>query len=264
MITGYRFLVKPKFRFNLIEKSQSVILFTFIDGSMEDCTLPRLLTGLKHSFAITLLLGFVFMTQTAVAVAADPVAGKAKAATCAVCHGAEGVSSNPQWPNLAGQQEAYLLEQLLAFQKGAKGPRNSSTMTSIVATMTPADLADIAAYYASLPIPHSGTTRQSLYDQGKMLYRYGDASRGIPACMACHGPDGRGNSPGKIPEVAGQNDQYIMKELQLYANGGRSTDPNQIMHDIAKRMNDKDMAAVASYMAGLQVQQPTSQVLPQH
>lgn len=182
----------------------------------------------------------------------DIAAGKAKAATsCASCHGADGSTSvSPNVPKLAGQNEAYISKELLDFQLGPKGGRNSPVMANFVAGMSKADIAVLAAYYASLPCA-VGTAKPENIALGQKLYRGGDIQRGIPACAACHGPDGWGNPPAAFPGLSGQNSSYVADQLKAFRSGTRRNDWNQIMRDIAAKMTDQDIDAVANYVSGL-------------
>jgi cytochrome c553 len=112
------------------------------------------------------------------------------------------------------------------------------------------DMADLAVYFASLK--NTGLEADpSYWKAGEMLYRGGDKTRSIPACMACHGPAGRGAEAAKFPALRGQQSVYIVKQLTDYASGARPTGPNNIMQAIAKRLTADDMRNVASYVQGL-------------
>ncbi len=173
--------------------------------------------------------------------------GKEKSATCAACHADDGNTSTPNIPKLAGQHESYLYDQLVAFKKGnAKGGRYNAIMAGIVATLNNEDMADLAAYYASL----KRGTNQANPDQlarGQQLYRAGDHNKGIPACSACHGPSGAGNALGKIPALSAQNAEYTVLQLKRYKND----DSDCVMCAVASAMDDDDMKTVANYIAGL-------------
>ena len=117
-------------------------------------------------------------------------AGKNKAITCAACHGAAGISANPLWPNIAGQSAPYLVAQLKAFKDGA---RNDALMTSQVMMLSEQDMADLAVYFESLRGPAQAVADPDLVSKGEALYRGGEVSKEVAACMACHGPGGAGN-----------------------------------------------------------------------
>jgi cytochrome c553 len=111
-------------------------------------------------------------------------------------------------------------------------------------------MADLGAYFDSLV--NTGLEADPSYWQaGEKLYRGGDAVRGIPACMACHGPTGQGNSAAKFPALRGQHSVYVVKQLNDYASGARATGPNGIMQTIAKRLSSEDMRNVAAYLQGM-------------
>jgi cytochrome c553 len=174
-------------------------------------------------------------------------AGAAKAATCQACHGASGNSTNPEWPSLAGLGADYIAEQLNNFKTGK---RASPVMMPMTANLTPDDMADLGLYFDSLP--NTGLEADpSFWQAGERLYRGGDQPRGIPACMACHGPTGRGNEPAKFPALRGQQPGYLVKQLNDYATGTRATGPNGIMQIIAKRLSPDEIKSVASYVQGI-------------
>jgi cytochrome c553 len=174
-------------------------------------------------------------------------AGAAKAATCQACHGANGNSTNPEWPSLAGLGADYIAEQLKNFKDGK---RANPVMMPMTATMTPDDMADLGLYFDSLP--NTGLEADPSYWQaGEKLYRAGDPAREIPACMACHGPTGKGNGPAKFPALRGQHANYVIKQLNDYASGTRTTGPNGIMQTISKRLSADDMRNLASYLQGI-------------
>lgn len=197
----------------------------------------------------TLVTVIAAMALTNVSVAAgDAKAGKAKAASCVACHGPKGNSTNPAWPKLAGQGEAYIAKQLADFKEGKK--RIDPIMASQVKDMTPQDMADIGAYFAKQKSTQ-GAANEKLVEAGAKLYRGGNKRKGIAACMACHGPNGAGNPAAKFPKVSGQHAAYIEKAMKDFRSGKRSNDSNKMMQDIAEVMTDKEIAAVASYISGL-------------
>ncbi len=173
--------------------------------------------------------------------------GATKALVCQACHGANGNSINAEWPSLAGIGADYIAEQLKNFKEGK---RNNPVMMPIVASLSADDMADLGAYFDSLT--NTGLEADPSYWQaGEKLYRGGDAARAIPACMACHGPTGRGNEPAKFPALRGQQSVYVVKQLNDYASGARKTGPNGIMQTIAKRLSPDDMRNLASYLQGI-------------
>src|SRR5580693_3520770 len=185
---------------------------------------------------------------TTLAIPAPSVeAGATKAATCQACHGANGNSTNPEWPSLAGLGADYIADQLNNFKSGK---RASPVMMPMTVNLTADDMADLGLYFDSLT--NTGLEADPSYWQvGEKLYRGGDKDRGIPACMACHGPTGAGNEPGKFPALRGQHSEYIVKQLNDYVSGGRPPGPGGIMPVIAKRLSPEDIRNVASYVQGL-------------
>ncbi|HEX5353721.1 MAG TPA: c-type cytochrome [Rhodanobacteraceae bacterium] len=179
----------------------------------------------------------------------DPKAGQGKAAACGACHGMDGNSTIAQYPKLAGQSEQYIVTQLLRFKSGT---RQNAIMQGMAAALSPQDMHDIGAYFATqkrLP----GVADEKLAEVGEKLYREGDASRNVPACMACHGPDGAGNPGWRVPDIGGQHADYIQQQLQAWHDGtswGSDTHA-QIMPTIAQRLTEKDITAVSSYVEGL-------------
>ncbi|MGH7441244.1 MAG: c-type cytochrome, partial [bacterium] len=181
------------------------------------------------------------------AMAGNASAGQAKSATCAACHGADGNSVSPQFPKLAGQNANYIVEQLEDFKSGK---RKNAIMSGMAAPLSQQDMLDLAAWFSSQTV-QPGEADPSLVKAGEAVYRGGDSESGVPACLACHGPDGAGNPPMKIPQLAGQHAEYVVAQLQAYASGQRTTDPNKMMETIASRLTPAQMQAVASYVQGL-------------
>jgi cytochrome c553 len=179
----------------------------------------------------------------------DPANGQKLASqSCAACHGLEGVSPIPINPNLAGQHADYILKQLRDFK--ANKERKNPAMMALVATLSEADMRDLAAHYAGQK-PKSGAAQsKELVELGQKLYRGGNAAAGLPACAACHGPAGSG-IPVQFPRIAGQHADYTAAQLKAFRSGERANDTNQMMRMIAARMTDREVAAVAQYAAGL-------------
>mgnify|MGYP001818498426 FL=1 len=176
-------------------------------------------------------------------------AGQEKAATCAACHGQDGNSLNPEWPSLAGQSEQYIVRALKAYRPN--GTRNNPLMMGQVAALSDEDMQDLGAFFASqarAPL----TADPDLVTAGERLYRGGNKDRGISACIACHGPRGLGNPSAAYPAVAGQHATYTATSLRAYAKNERKSDPNQMMRNIASLLSDADIAAVSSYIQGLE------------
>ena len=188
------------------------------------------------------------LTISPAALAAGSVeAGQQKAVTCAACHGSDGNSVNPEWPSLAGQHPRYLADSLQAFKAGE---RNNVLMSGQALSLSDEDIQDLAAFYAA-QTPARRTADPALVAAGERLYRGGDLERGISACIACHGPGGRGNPAAGYPVIAGQHATYTAAQLRAYASGERKSDPAQMMRNISGKLNADDIKAVASYIQGL-------------
>ena len=193
------------------------------------------------------------------------VAGAAAlAGTCLACHGVNGNSTNPEWPNLAGQNAAYIEHQLHLLHDGRRtgkaGDAGAAMMPAMAMALTDQNIEDIAAYY-SQQTPAGLEADPSYWQAGQRLYGGGDRTRGIPACAACHGPSGRGNPAAGYPALRAQHSVYLVKQLNAYGADVRYSkdehgvsyggDNAGIMHTIASRLNDEDMRNVASYIQGM-------------
>ncbi|HUN27769.1 MAG TPA: c-type cytochrome [Steroidobacteraceae bacterium] len=183
-------------------------------------------------------------------------AGAAKAATCAACHGLNGNSVNAMWPKLAGQNAVYIDEQLHLFKAGV---RTNAVMMPMATTLTDQDINNVAVYFEA-QTPVGGEADPSYWKSGAALYRYGDSARGIPACIACHGPTGQGNLASGYPALRAQYAEYVLKQLQDYASGARyaGAGPGKpqgrnavMMLTIAKLLTPEEMRNVASYVQGI-------------
>lgn len=186
--------------------------------------------------------------QTTVAFAASIEAGKAKSVTCSACHGADGNSSNPEWPSLAGQHPKYFVDTLKSFKNGS---RQNVLMTNQAMILDEQAMQDLAAYYASQKATKR-TADPKLVDRGERLYRSGNKEKGISACIACHGPSGRGNPLAAYPSLAGQHSAYTAAQLLAYRSEARETDKEQMMRNVTARLTEEEIKAVASYIQGLQ------------
>lgn len=176
-------------------------------------------------------------------------AGKSKSLTCSACHGADGNSVNPEWPSLAGQHASYAYEQLKAFKEGG---RVNALMSGQALMLQEQDMRDLAVYFESQAATARAVADTSNAERGQTVYRGGDKDDVVSACIACHGPNGRGNPAADYPSIAGQYAVYTAKQLRDYANGTRkSAGSNQAMQDIASRLSEDDILALASYIQGL-------------
>jgi cytochrome c553 len=183
-----------------------------------------------------------------VAHAGDAEAGKAKSATCAACHGADGNSLAPTFPKIAGQGERYLIKQIKDIRDGN---RQVPAMAPFVTGLSDTDVADLAAYF-SAQVPTTGGAKEELVELGQRIYRAGIESKGVPACLACHGPDGKGIEAAGFPRLAGQHDAYTQAQLTAFSMNQRTNDGDtRMMRDIAYRLHTTEIEAVSSYIQGL-------------
>ncbi len=187
-------------------------------------------------------------SATAALAAGDPAAGKAKSAVCVACHNPDGNSTNPTYPKLAGQSADYMTKQLVEFKSGV---RVNPIMVGMVAALTPQDMEDLSAYFASQQIAR-GAADPALAPAGEALFRGGNLSSGVSACMACHGATGAGNPAAKFPALAGQHDVYIETQLKAFRAMERANDAGQMMRGVAAKLTDQEIKAVSSYIQGLQ------------
>ncbi len=189
----------------------------------------------------------VVLGAAGLAHAGDVSRGQELSGSCAACHGADGNSTNPEWPKLAGQGERYLFEQLVAYQDGT---RQNALMAGQVADLDEQDMRDLAAFYAA-QTPEIGAANEDVAELGESIYRGGIPDKNVAACIACHGPAGEGIASAGFPRLAGQHATYTALELQKYRDGERETDANRMMRDVARNMSDEDIEAVSSYLEGL-------------
>ena len=218
---------------------------------------------LFHLFAAIVLSagslasGAAFAAEPAKAEAAkkappDLAKGSAIAtAVCAACHNADGNSGSPANPKLAGQHPEYLTKQLMNFkpQEGKPAERNNAIMAGFSAQLTADDMRNVSAHFAK-QVPKLGTakgTKEQLA-LGEKIYRGGIAEKGLPACAGCHSPNGAG-IPAQYPRISGQWADYTNSQLMAFREGGRKNSSQ--MMQIANKLTDKEMKAVADYIAGL-------------
>jgi cytochrome c553 len=201
--------------------------------------------------AIAISLIAIVVASPALA-AGDADAGHNKAQVCAGCHGADGNAAIPNYPKLAGQHASYLLKQLQDFKSGV---RKNPIMSAQVTNLKPQDMEDLAAYFSGQKRTLGAATDPATRELGQRIYQGGNETKAVPACMACHSPDGAGNPPAIYPALGGQNADYVSKTLMDFRSGERGADAKdsagKIMRDIAKRMDDAEMKAVAQYVSGL-------------
>jgi len=195
----------------------------------------------------------------------DPEAGAGKATLCAACHGMDGnpVEGMP-YPRLAGQSERFIARELALFKAGQRTTGLAPAMTPFALDLSAQDMRDLGAFFerqtsaagiADDTVVTDGPYKDlSFYQVGEKIYRGGDVARGIPACLACHGPSGAGNPGPAYPHVGGQEAAYVERRLQEYRTGiaeARDARLFQIMATVAAPLTDQEIAALASYLQGL-------------
>jgi cytochrome c553 len=200
-----------------------------------------------HSGLITYIFLALILINPAYS---DVEKGKELSASCAACHGDDGISLNPVWPKLAGQNPKYLASQLHEFKKGPNGNRNNAVMYGIAVNLSDQDIEDLSEYYSSLKST-VGLTKDEYLELGRNIYRGGNMEIKMQACISCHGPNGQGNYAAAIPMLSGQHSQYTYQQLKNFQTSMRSNDYNKMMRNIVHRMTNEEMKAVASYIEGL-------------
>jgi len=196
----------------------------------------------------------------------DSDAGATKAGLCAACHGMDGnpIEGMP-YPRIAGQSERFIARELALFKAGQRTSGMALAMVPFAMDLSAQDMRDLGAFF-ELQSPGAGIADDTLvaedgpykdlpfYQIGEKLYRGGDPARGIPACLACHGPSGAGNPGPAYPSVAGQEASYVQTRLQEYRAGIPEAEDArlfQIMATVAGALTDQEIAALASYLQGL-------------
>jgi cytochrome c553 len=176
----------------------------------------------------------------------DLVQGEAKyTAVCAACHGADGNSAVPAQPKLSQQHPEYLLKQLQEFKEGK---RKNPIMQGFAAQLSDADMRNISYWVAAKPEKPGFAKDKDLVAIGEKIYRGGIADRAVPACAGCHSPNGAG-MPAQYPRLAGQHADYTATQLVAFRDGTRTN--NSVMHGVSARLNDREIKALADYIAGL-------------
>ena len=192
-------------------------------------------------------------------------AGRGKAELCSACHGADGVSVATVFPNLAGQHAAYLYWELVGYHEGAMP---DSPMTPPAASLTDADMRDLAVFYASLPIGRTQAEEgaappdPALMERGQQLFQEGDSAKGIPPCQGCHGadakgfpmaeqPDRNGNTPWAVyPVLRAQNAPYLQSRLTTFREQHLHTSTaDYVMNGVGQRLGDDDIAALSTWLS---------------
>jgi cytochrome c553 len=205
---------------------------------------------MKSPLLLLLALAFSVPALAADAKPAAPKADPAKGETlatqvCAACHtfdGSRGLAANPI---LQGQHPEYLYKQLRDFKAGA---RASAVMKGFADPLSEQDMRDLSAFYASKTAKPGFATNKDSLRLGERIYRGGVADRRIAACAGCHSPNGAG-IPAQYPRLGGQHGEYAEAQLIAFRSGGRANSPQ--MAGVAERLNDREIKALADYMAGL-------------
>lgn len=212
---------------------------------------------MKKAIQSILLMGLLGAESSVALAGGDAVAGQAKAAACAACHGADGNSFVPMFPKLAGQSERYLVKQLTDFQSGA---RKNDMMSPMVIGKTEQDIADLAAFYAIQKASDAQSANPELAAAGEKLYRGGNLEKGIPACSACHGAKGFGVAAAGFPSLKGQWPDYVTAQLKAFRAAGRDDKEGvrrendgeaRMMRDTASKLTDTDIEALSHFVTGL-------------
>jgi len=197
-----------------------------------------------------LLLSTLLLASSA-AMAADAAKpdlakGQAKSTeVCAACHTNDGSRGSPANPILQGQHPEYLTKQLSEFKAGK---RENPVMKGFASTLSEEDMKNVAAFYASKQAKPGFAKNKDLVKLGEKIYRGGIADRQVPACAGCHNPTGAGN-PSLFPRLGGQHADYTEAQLVAFRGHARKNSPQMI--DVAAKMNDQEIKAVADYIAGL-------------
>ncbi len=206
--------------------------------------------------AAVVALALTQMPAIAAEAAATPDLARAKQivdTVCAACHGADGISVAPVNPNLAGLGAEYITRQLQHFKAGI---RANPVMGAMSSSLTPEEMVALGIYFTRQK-PKDGTAKDpALIKTGQAIFRGGVAAAGLPACSACHGPNGAG-IPKNYPRIAGQHADYTYAQLKAFKAGERGADKDgkdvqgRVMAAIAKKLGDEQMKALSDYAAGL-------------
>ena len=212
---------------------------------------------MKRSLFTLLLAATAFGVQASDAAKApakgDAARGEPLASTvCGACHGPDGNSPIAANPKLAGQHAEYLFKQMKNFKAadGKEPERVNPIMNGMIAAYDEGQMRDFAAYFASKTQTGETAKSRETLEAGQKLYRAGNIAKGLPACAACHGPAGAG-IPAQFPRIGGQFAEYTEAQLKAFRDGTRANDPAKMMRDVALKMTDAEIKAVADYMAGL-------------
>ncbi|SMN16703.1 Cytochrome c4 [uncultured Candidatus Thioglobus sp.] len=199
------------------------------------------------------------LVSTNTIAAGDAAKGKVLSATCTACHGVNGNSMVPTFPKLSGQGESYLFKQLKDFKSGA---RKDGLMAGIVAGLSVDDMSNLSAHFSKQAMTQGVASKTANIALGERLYRGGDRTRGITACMACHGAKGAGIPSAGFPALASQHATYTSKQLKDFrqvsinlqiesTTTSRTNDNRKMMIAFTKSLTNTEIDALAQYIAGL-------------
>ncbi len=203
---------------------------------------------MKNLLVLFLAATAFMYASTSYAVTGDAEKGKEKTGTCVDCHGADGngLPGAPLNPRLADQDPGYIITQLKAFKDGS---RKDAIMAGMVAALSEEDMADLDAYYSSLPAGEASISKkdEAMALEGEKIYRGGFRELNISACMSCHGPSGAG-IPVQYPKLSGQNAEYTEKQLLAFKDGSRE---HFMMNPIAFLLSNEQIKQLSLYVQGL-------------
>ncbi|MDO9073667.1 MAG: c-type cytochrome [Rubrivivax sp.] len=201
---------------------------------------------MSRALSSTRVLQTLVLAALPLAAQADPTrAEEIVQGKCFICHGAEGESSSPAFPRLAGQNAGYVMRQLADYKSGK---RKSTTMQPMVEDLSPADLKALGDFFASRPTMVHTVADPELALVGRFIYQRGNPYSGVASCATCHGSDGHGSET--LPRLAGQHAQYTENQLKSFNKRERTND-NAVMHGIASKLSELELKSVAAYLSGL-------------
>lgn len=206
---------------------------------------------LKRSIVLTALAASSLLH------AAEPVAPEQVqeivTTLCASCHGPDGNTPlMPEYPKLAGQHPEYLYKQLLDFKAWDDKPpaRENATMNAMVMAYSKEEMLGLAQYYARQPLQPAEPKAQETLALGQRIWHHGLPDKAVPACSGCHGNNGAG-IPSLYPRLSGQTPDYVVLQLKAFREQQRANDPEQMMRQIANKLTDTEIEALADYAASL-------------
>ena len=202
---------------------------------------PSYLQTRRTTFALAVAL---VVSTSAFAQADEARAKKIAGGSCFLCHGMNGESTSEVFPRLAGQHAEYVAKQLAAFKSGQ---RKSTAMAEMVSKLTPDEMLALGKYYEKMSLPREEAKEPQLAAMGHYIYHNGNKFSGVPACVSCHGVNAQGAA--NQPRLAGQFSGYVHTQLKSFNKRDRTND-NAVMHVVAEKMTELEMAAVAEYVSG--------------